>query len=819
MKPISLRLEGFACFRDRTEIDFSSLDLFAISGVTGAGKTSIIDAMTFALYGATPRLGERRTGELIHLSSNRARVLFEFAAGDRLYRIARTIQRSNSSIVSRRHLERYVAGDWISLASRDRDLREKVKEILGLDFGGFNRSIVLPQGQFDQFLKGNPRKRRKILSDLLQLEVYERMGKLARQRQREFDGKLEVLDQQLQTRLAKTEEKRIARLNRTTEELVERSSTIRQDLTKLSGVDQLLLQTALERERKNHLGGRVESLQLRHADLRDNLAQKEAAQDRANDTRVGLEDQRRCLAYDEEFHLKLQTFIPRVEDLERLHKQRDEVKGKLADLRQQLEASHGLRERLDREQASLKAELEKCADGILDVREELTTLERDSRGDMAAVLRGGLVVGEACPVCAQTVIPFPTLTESLGRIPEKGQQRQRLRGAGTSTAGLEATVSRMEALKFLIHEEMKSQSDLHTKLGKLEQARLQARLERSFVQQSEAACRGQLRRTQADVTHFELDLGKWSDGQALRAVLEEQEQHRSNFQDITRQLLLQDQAIINTQERAEVTRNRLFETRNQLKDYRQRLLDVEGSIATRDEEFELLMVGMQLTPEKDPVSSLEKRRSGLETKLTETSAELGRMRERLAAARKLEREVGQLQKQRDKYLRERELVRQVALDLRASDLVSFIQEEALSQLAEDSSSHFHHLSSGRFRFILKQGEFCVVDYWNGEEIRPAATLSGGESFLASLSLALALSESLTSYASTARKLQLESLFLDEGFSTLDPETLDLVVEGIEALAAGQRMIGVVSHLPQIARRLPGRIQVTKSADGSSVTVI
>ena len=301
--------------------------------------------------------------------------------------------------------------------------------------------------------------------------------------------------------------------------------------------------------------------------------------------------------------------------------------------------------------------------------------------------------------------------------------------------------------------------------------------------------------------------------------MEEQEQHRSNFQDITRQLLLQDQAIINTQERAEVTRNRLFETRNQLKDYRQRLLDVEGSIATRDEEFELLMVGMQLTPEKDPVSSLEKRRSGLETKLTETSAELGRMRERLAAARKLEREVGQLQKQRDKYLRERELVRQVALDLRASDLVSFIQEEALSQLAEDSSSHFHHLSSGRFRFILKQGEFCVVDYWNGEEIRPAATLSGGESFLASLSLALALSESLTSYASTARKLQLESLFLDEGFSTLDPETLDLVVEGIEALAAGQRMIGVVSHLPQIARRLPGRIQVTKSADGSSVTVI
>ena len=90
MRPISLQVEGFTCFRECTLIDFSKLDLFAITGPTGAGKTSIIDAMTYALYGCTPRIGVGQVSELISQGMTRMSVLFGFNSGSQEYRIARS---------------------------------------------------------------------------------------------------------------------------------------------------------------------------------------------------------------------------------------------------------------------------------------------------------------------------------------------------------------------------------------------------------------------------------------------------------------------------------------------------------------------------------------------------------------------------------------------------------------------------------------------------------------------------------------------------------------------------------------------------------
>ena len=96
------------------------------------------------------------------------------------------------------------------------------------------------------------------------------------------------------------------------------------------------------------------------------------------------------------------------------------------------------------------------------------------------------------------------------------------------------------------------------------------------------------------------------------------------------------------------------------------------------------------------------------------------------------------------------------------------------------------------------------------------TLSGGETFLASLALALALSERLPEIAGTGGAMSLESLFLDEGFGTLDQDALDVAISGIEALASGQRMIGVISHVPEVAERLADRIEVVKTGATSRI---
>ena len=102
--------------------------------------------------------------------------------------------------------------------------------------------------------------------------------------------------------------------------------------------------------------------------------------------------------------------------------------------------------------------------------------------------------------------------------------------------------------------------------------------------------------------------------------------------------------------------------------------------------------------------------------------------------------------------------------------------------------------------------------------QPSTTLSGGETFLASLALALALAEGLSGMSSGHTKFALESLFLDEGFGTLDPETLETVVGGIEGLSASNRLIGIISHIPDLAERMPIRIEVRKSVGGSTIQV-
>ena len=188
MRPTRLELEGFISFRERTEIDFSNLDLFGITGPTGAGKTALIDSMIFALYGKTPRLGEKAVQELISQGAAQLKVLLEFACGGAEYRVLRIVKRKGPG---RTQIERKRDGEWEPIAGSTRELRERVEEIIGLDFDGFTKTVVLPQGQFDRFLRGDGAARRKILSDLLGLEVYEQMMKRANEIARDANRQCE----------------------------------------------------------------------------------------------------------------------------------------------------------------------------------------------------------------------------------------------------------------------------------------------------------------------------------------------------------------------------------------------------------------------------------------------------------------------------------------------------------------------------------------------------------------------------------------------------------------------------------------------------
>jgi exonuclease SbcC len=154
-------------------------------------------------------------------------------------------------------------------------------------------------------------------------------------------------------------------------------------------------------------------------------------------------------------------------------------------------------------------------------------------------------------------------------------------------------------------------------------------------------------------------------------------------------------------------------------------------------------------------------------------------------------------------------------ELHANRFEKWVLDQVLRDLCSTASALLHRLSQSSYSLSLDdRGGFAVIDHANADEARMARTLSGGETFLASLALALALAEQVASSGRGAPHL--ESLFLDEGFGTLDADTLDVVAAAMEDLGAGGRMVGLVSHVPELAERVPVRFEVRRGARGSTV---
>jgi DNA repair protein SbcC/Rad50 len=188
-----------------------------------------------------------------------------------------------------------------------------------------------------------------------------------------------------------------------------------------------------------------------------------------------------------------------------------------------------------------------------------------------------------------------------------------------------------------------------------------------------------------------------------------------------------------------------------------------------------------------------------------------RLTEQLTARKTLEKEVEALGSRARVY-------QSLAGELRRDRLITYLQEEALELLAEAGSERLLFLSQDRYRLVFEEDEFFVEDRQNGDERRSVRTLSGGETFLASLALALALAEQIPVVAVSQRS-RLQSLFIDEGFGALDPDSLEVATEALSRLGGQDRMVGVVTHVSELAEKMPVRVVVEKFPNGSRLQVL
>ncbi|MED7930232.1 SMC family ATPase [Nonomuraea sp. LP-02] len=839
MRPLLLHLDHFGSFREPVIVDFSDTDYFALVGPTGAGKSTIIDAVCFALYGTVPRWG--REGAVAHAlapSVAAGKVAMVFDSDGRRYGVVRAMVRDAKGAVRTKEarldeldpaapLEQAFEAVVKPLAEGE-GVTPEAQRVTGLEYRFFTQCVVLPQGRFAEFLHAAPRERQDLLVQLLDADVYE----LIRQR-------------------AAREE----------ESARQEASFARDQLAKLSGASEEAERELAERMEalrrlSDAIGADLDLLRVREGDIRRAEQERAAVAERqAVLARLAMPEAVPTLASARRAAAEaVETLAREVATLEADEHEAFEALTALGDRgapRAEL-AALDARERLAADAARTRAEAEAAVAGLADLAAAAETAEqaagaaeerrerlRDAHA--AAHLVHRLAVGEPCPVCHHPVGELPlhrspadmrTADRALAQAREQAQRARAAHAKAETSASLlarqaEGLESRLAALPA-----PGDRAELEARLAEIAKADAVAGEARAAVR----AARGRLQRARDHADQVERQTAAaWQTLESARDRLlvsgvrfgrddalspggrsgredplnpggrsgpDDPPDPGEEIQGDAPPTLVRDDLhrawseLLAWRDRAaETARAALAAREQQLAEARDRLAADRRRLAERLAEHGVV-------PPRD--ASPDQLGAAVAGALARAESDLDRLREERKRAADLEQRVAMKE-------HEAKVAHELALRLRANAFERWLCAEALAVLVATASETLRELSDGQYELALadRTGDIEVIDHAEAGLRRSARTLSGGETFQAALALALALSGAVAK--------SLDSIFLDEGFGTLDPATLDTVATTLERLAAGQdRMIGLVTHVPALAERVPVRFEVSRDGKGSHV---
>jgi exonuclease SbcC len=853
MRPLKLLVKGFTAFRDPVELDFTGLDVFAVSGPTGSGKSSLLDAITYALYGRVERVGDR-VSQLISQGRPRMAVTLEFEVGNDRYRVARsTPSKGGTKILLERQGQ---DGEWRQAgegADRVREAEPLIVRAIGLTYDGFTRSVLLPQGEFAEFLVGDPRKRREILTELLGLELFKRMaeraGAIAKEAAIGSQSKQELLEREYadatpdalkraraEARAARSREEAVAEAARIITEIQDRWDEARRSVEQLRACTEEV--TVAARNAEAAAEG-LNGLAARSEEARQEVERCEAAQAAADEAleqaRADLKEAEASLGSVDELAGARALALTRAKSFQARWAKSQERDGAVL-------ASHDLQKAFEACQQQMGELTRGLSARQRGLGQAEATLEKARHADLVATVSAGLHPGDPCPVCGAALEKAP-LRAKTGVLKRAGRDvevaREALEAARSEAAAAERALDRARGD---LATNAKEQDRLAAELQELEariaadEEPLRAVLGDPLPEDPEAEIesrRAELRRL--DRTERECSERTLEAGRALVRAERASDGLKTEVERLRHRLLIDygpllDRAARARREKASAVKlpvapsatdlvalghfaELLAEALGKLAESLAREVEERSSLeATLLDEANVGVAGLV-----EPALTLEALARAVEAASRKATAGVATMAQRasdIAERVKHRRALLEDVKQLDDRSR---VFKALAQELRADHLIAFLQAEALQLLAAAGSDRLSGLSEGRYRMTCRSDEFFVIDTWNGDEERSVRTLSGGETFLASLALALALSDQVRSLSVTDRA-RLDSLFLDEGFGTLDAETLRVVVDAIEQLGGNGRLVGVITHVTELAEQFP-RAQIEKSPRGSHLKLV
>lgn len=889
MRPISLKIKGINSFCEEQTINFEKLTkdgAFGIVGDTGSGKSTVLDAMTIALYGNL----SRDTNEFINKECDTAFVMLDFCVSEGeneiFYRAERAFKRTGSkecTAVTAR-LSKGKENPQI-IADKTKEMNKAVEKIIGLSFGDFTRTVVLPQGKFSEFLNLRGAERRSMLERIFDLEKY---GSLLAQKLKsekaEVNGQLNSVNSKIEVYgdiseeiyIQKEKELKFSReeLEKISEELasvkkkaeetenifsiinkikeceselkeIENGKKSIDDFAEKIGMDfpdgEKLSEAVSSFKRAVEITEENEKTKLEQKKIYDRLNNEKKLNETLESRKKDISVRKTKAAEEVERAVKIKELLAneRREDIDELIKGGDRLKEKI-------EAVHAAKDNFNNSRKlymeinavteQIEAENKKVQnlnDSLQNAESKRTRLNEEiekaekageyiRERNMAAILAEKLESGKKCPVCGSTEHPeiaksiekelMDSCEKELMVLKKKTEEADReinkIKSEISASAKLISVKNADRDLKIketggISLKELRDAYDKavseYTKEEKLSEERKKAgEKERKYA---EAEKNERLARATLDKVYEE---EKKNDKEIFEIIsqIKVSEKEVENIQSIYLKNIeeikrltggMSPHGLLEEAEKVLELAKTYSRRKNLAEDNMKKYNDeLSGRYTNESELIELRRILKETELRKDEKSN--------EAAVREK--ELEQIKENIATVKELRKTQKEVQKKSD-------MLTELSKLTEGNRFVEYMAENQLEYIAEDASVRLKNISGGRYALELFDGEFIIRDDFCGGIRRKPSTLSGGETFLTSFSLALALSSRIQMKNSAS----LNFFFLDEGFGTLDKNTIDVVMKSLERLSGGGMSVGIITHVEEVKERLPVRLVVEAAGPG------
>lgn len=883
MRPITLCISAWGPYKDKVQVDFEAFygqGLFLITGATGAGKTTIFDAITYALYGALS--GEMRDKE-------RSSVRSDFADGQTPTFVELTMEHGGKEYYIRRNPEYFrpkkrASGEGLLTKEKEnallqlpdgkvvegvKEVNGKIQELMGIDLQQFKQLSMIAQGEFARLLVASPKDKTKIFREIFGTGIYERFthnlsGEAKKRYQKvaehkakldedlriltgsfkdmpveealkeEFAGFLEysaipfdkagvcldAMEQQLSEALSENKkendrnDKAILKAQSLLTSLEEENKRICQYQQAVEAYEKLEEQKGCYAEKEQHYN-RAVSAGLMEADaVRLSAARMQLDKLDAGLARLGenigsnqslLERESPVLERREELSL----WISRKQEYLLKKKEFKEKSGELSFKKAMLEKERQRYVELDRKAKACKETYE----------DALRKRSYAAIGIAAQLLEKG----RPCPVCGSLEHPSPaTLAERISTEEEVERLKKEAESAGKQAElaygqvlNLQAEVGVLEETARLLQRDMENlqgyvndDERVPEELRKLPCERAAKHLQEicDSVNSLNATLLQQKQQLADTLLEQKVAAGECAEAEKI-------------FEEKLAEHGFVDKEAYEAAYMDKMDRDALG---MEISGYKEQCATAAGLCKSLKEHLRNTQT-MDTGPAELELNSYLDRRKTLATenrKLEYSRNEVKRCKKQLSDKEKI------IRKESEEYGFIKEL-ENIAIGNNPKRLVfeQYVLASYFDEILKAANIRFLRMSSGRYEMrrakevsdgrVKDNLEIEVIDYYTGKP-RSVRTLSGGESFKASLSLALGLSDVIQSMSGGIR---VDTLFIDEGFGALDSESLDQACSTLNALVENNRLIGIISHVPELRERITRQLVVEKSGSGSSIKMI